>query len=116
MLPSLLARTWNPGRTSVEFSDQWHNPTDVFSVLLILGGDVVARALAQLSGSPVTPVAFSFGLFQVLSVLLIYPWHFLIFRFLINDKSLQDGLLILSALLCLHLGRTSSCLLRIAPA
>lgn len=60
MLPSLLARTWNPGRTSAEFFDQWHNPADVFSVLLILGGDVVARALAQLSGSRVTPVAFSF--------------------------------------------------------
>lgn len=63
MLPPLLARTWNTGRTSMEFSDQWHNPTDVFSVLLILGGDVVVRALAQLSGSPVTPVAFSFGWF-----------------------------------------------------
>merc|ERR1712093_866825 len=42
-------------------SDQWENPSDVFSVLLILGGDVVERALAQLAGSPVTPVAFSFG-------------------------------------------------------
>ncbi|PKY02156.1 hypothetical protein P168DRAFT_257297 [Aspergillus campestris IBT 28561] len=61
MLPSLLARTWNPGTTSAEFFNQWHNPADVFSVLLILGGDVVARALAQLSGSRVTPVAFSFG-------------------------------------------------------
>ncbi|KAL6164520.1 hypothetical protein ACJQWK_09252 [Exserohilum turcicum] len=46
---------------SHEFSEQWKNPSDVFSVLLILGGDVVARALAQLAGSGIAPVAFSFG-------------------------------------------------------
>ncbi|CAA9964884.1 hypothetical protein PTMSG1_08243 [Pyrenophora teres f. maculata] len=49
------------GASSQEFSAQWKNPSDVFSVLLILGGDVVARALAQLAGSGITPVAFSFG-------------------------------------------------------
>ncbi|KAI2742526.1 hypothetical protein DTO013E5_3546 [Penicillium roqueforti] len=37
------------------------HPSDVFSVLLILGGDIVARALAQLAGSGLTPVTFSFG-------------------------------------------------------
>ncbi|KAB5513498.1 hypothetical protein GE09DRAFT_1266805 [Coniochaeta sp. 2T2.1] len=57
----LLRRKFDPGVPSGEFSDQWKNPSDVFSVLLILGGDVVGRALAQLAGSPVTPVAFSFG-------------------------------------------------------
>lgn len=31
------------------------------SVLLLVGGDVIQRALAQLSGGPITPVAFSFG-------------------------------------------------------
>lgn len=31
------------------------------SVLLILGGDVIQQALAQLSGELITPVAFSFG-------------------------------------------------------
>ncbi|PNP86584.1 hypothetical protein FNYG_00076 [Fusarium nygamai] len=44
-----------------EFSQQWKHPSDAFSVLLLLGGDVVARALAQLAGSRLTPVAFSFG-------------------------------------------------------
>ncbi|KAL8880024.1 MAG: hypothetical protein Q9198_002486 [Flavoplaca austrocitrina] len=40
---------------------QWVNPTDILSVLMIIGGDVVQRALAQLSGGYFTPVAFSFG-------------------------------------------------------
>ncbi|PWI64585.1 hypothetical protein PCL_09515 [Purpureocillium lilacinum] len=57
----LLRRTFDPGVPSNQFRDQWKSPTDVFSVLLILGGDVVGRALAQLAGSRVTPVAFSFG-------------------------------------------------------
>jgi hypothetical protein len=45
-----------------EFSAQWTHPGDVFSVLLILGGDVVNRALAQLAGGWLTPVTFSFGM------------------------------------------------------
>lgn len=51
---------------------QWQNPKDILSLLLILGGNVVQRALAQLFGiyiQPtkhfpriyITPVAFSFG-------------------------------------------------------
>jgi hypothetical protein len=40
---------------------RWSQPTDIFSVLLILGGDVVNKALAQLAGGSVTPVTFSFG-------------------------------------------------------
>ncbi|EWZ79010.1 hypothetical protein FOWG_16788 [Fusarium oxysporum f. sp. lycopersici MN25] len=61
VLLDLIRRTFNPGQPSSDFSAQWKNPSDVFSVLLILGGDVVARALAQLVGSRITPVAFSFG-------------------------------------------------------
>ncbi len=61
VLSSLIPRNFNPGEPSSEFWSQWKNPGDVFSVLLLLGGDVVARALAQLSGSSLTPVAFSFG-------------------------------------------------------
>ncbi|KAI2468954.1 hypothetical protein F4781DRAFT_241175 [Annulohypoxylon bovei var. microspora] len=61
LVQRLVQRAFAPDFPSVEFSDQFKNPTDVFSVLLILGGDVVARALAQLVGSRVTPVAFSFG-------------------------------------------------------
>ncbi|KAI6762455.1 hypothetical protein HG530_008435 [Fusarium avenaceum] len=60
-LLEFVRRTFNPGQSSSGFSTQWKNPGDVFSVLLILGGDVVARALAQLVGSRITPVAFSFG-------------------------------------------------------
>ncbi|KAM5359206.1 hypothetical protein ACJA88_015190 [Fusarium oxysporum] len=57
-----VRRAFDPGLPSSEFSNQWKHPSDVFSVLLILGGDVVARALAQLVGSRFTPVAFSFAI------------------------------------------------------
>lgn len=40
---------------------QWRNPGDILSVLLLLGPDVIQRAIAQLAGRAVTPVAFSFG-------------------------------------------------------
>lgn len=57
----VIRRTFNPEGPSEAFRSQWKQPGDVFTILLILGGDVVARALAQLAGSPITPVAFSFG-------------------------------------------------------
>lgn len=61
---TLLRRaSFDPGIPSGEFSEQWTYPGDVFSVLLILGGDVVRRALAQLAGTGLTPVTFSFGLY-----------------------------------------------------
>lgn len=47
--------------TSSDFRNQWSEPSDIFSVLLILGGDVIKMALAALSGTYLTPVAFSFG-------------------------------------------------------
>lgn len=40
---------------------QWYSPSDTLSVLLLLGPDIVLRAVAQLAGRAVTPVAFSFG-------------------------------------------------------
>ncbi|KAF8867407.1 hypothetical protein BDZ45DRAFT_795123 [Acephala macrosclerotiorum] len=40
---------------------QWSNPSDVLSVLLIIGGDIVQKALAETSGGLFTPVCFSFG-------------------------------------------------------
>jgi hypothetical protein len=43
---------------------QWTNPTDIFTILLIIGGEVVQVAMGQLCAGPVpflTPVAFSFG-------------------------------------------------------
>jgi hypothetical protein len=45
-----------------ELRQQWTQPRDVFSVLLLLGGEIVNRALAQLAGSAFTPVTFSFGI------------------------------------------------------
>lgn len=40
---------------------QWRNPSDILSVLLLVGPEVVQAAIAQLAGRAVTPVAFSFG-------------------------------------------------------
>lgn len=63
LLAHLIPRDshFDPTVTSTEFRNQWVHPSDVFSVLLILGGDVVARALAQLAGGGLTPITFSFG-------------------------------------------------------
>lgn len=58
--------------TATRLANQWRNPSDILSLLLIIGGDVVQRAIAQLFGvyvqpfhkGPIfylTPVAFSFG-------------------------------------------------------
>jgi len=42
---------------------QWQNPSDILSLLLLIGGDVVQRAQAQQAADPLfpTPVPFSFG-------------------------------------------------------
>lgn len=40
---------------------QWRNPSDVTSLLMVIGGDVVQKALAAGTGSRFTPVCFSFG-------------------------------------------------------
>ncbi|KAF2793874.1 hypothetical protein K505DRAFT_349649 [Melanomma pulvis-pyrius CBS 109.77] len=47
--------------TVSQLRSQWSNPTDVLSVLLIIGGDIVQKALAQTAGGIITPVCFSFG-------------------------------------------------------
>jgi hypothetical protein len=47
-----------------QLSAQWTEPGDIFSVLLILGADVIQLACASMTGGPghlPTPVAFSFG-------------------------------------------------------
>ena len=67
----LIARAFQPSLPSQELRDQFNHPAEVFSVLLILGGDVVARALAQLAGGRVTPVTFSFGKPSIESMLAI---------------------------------------------
>jgi hypothetical protein len=56
-------REWDAGVPSTAFSDEWSHPSNyAFTILLLLGGDVINRALAQLAGGHVTPVAFSFGM------------------------------------------------------
>ena len=59
--------------TDNTFKSQWSNPGDILSLLLLIGGDIVQKAIAQLVGYTIepfgknnlhigiTPVAFSFG-------------------------------------------------------
>ncbi|KAI0675762.1 hypothetical protein C8Q78DRAFT_1066467 [Trametes maxima] len=45
-------------------SSSWKNPDDILSILMLVGGDIVQEAVAQLVGAGpwgFTPVAFSFG-------------------------------------------------------
>jgi hypothetical protein len=46
------------------FQDQFTNPKEIMAIMLLIGGDVIQRAIAQLVGgtnATFTPVAFSFG-------------------------------------------------------
>jgi hypothetical protein len=54
------ASTTTPSDGSL-LRSQWINPSDVLSVLMIIGGDIVQKALAETSGGLFTPVCFSFG-------------------------------------------------------
>ncbi|KAK5685760.1 hypothetical protein LTR17_026951 [Elasticomyces elasticus] len=50
--------------TAAWVQGQWSNPSDIFTILLIIGGDIVQAAIAQLCAGPVpylSPVSFSFG-------------------------------------------------------
>lgn len=56
-------REFDPSAPTASFAEEWSNPSNyAFTILLLLGGDVITRALAQLAGGPLTPVAFSFGM------------------------------------------------------
>lgn len=44
-----------------QLRQQCSNPSDIFSLLLLVGGDVIVKALAQFHGRKIRPVAFSFG-------------------------------------------------------
>jgi len=50
-----------PTTVSGFLENQWRNPSDILSVLMLLGPDIVQKAIAQNSGRVITPVAFSFG-------------------------------------------------------
>jgi len=65
--------------SSAQFDSQWTRPHNVLAVLLVIGGDVVQRALAQLAGSYLTPVPFSFGW-------VAYSFNFM---FMVGDKKLM---------------------------
>ncbi|RYO97442.1 hypothetical protein DL765_011186 [Monosporascus sp. GIB2] len=54
-------RLWQNETGSAIFQEQLKNPSEAFSVLLIIGGDIVQKAVAQLSGRRITFVVFSFG-------------------------------------------------------
>ncbi|MCJ1233300.1 hypothetical protein MMC14_001255 [Varicellaria rhodocarpa] len=58
--PSISSRS---NVVNSEVASQWADPSDILSLLLLVGGDVIQRAIAQLSGDPrmPTPVVFSFG-------------------------------------------------------
>ncbi|KAF9463934.1 hypothetical protein BDZ94DRAFT_1282335 [Collybia nuda] len=51
----------SPHVDSSQFLAQWSNPGDILSLLMIIGGEVIQRALAQVGGGILTPVTFSFG-------------------------------------------------------
>jgi hypothetical protein len=50
-----------PTSVSNQLLQQWQNPSDIFSLLLLVGGDVILKAFAQFHGRSFRPVAFSFG-------------------------------------------------------
>ncbi|EED16997.1 conserved hypothetical protein [Talaromyces stipitatus ATCC 10500] len=55
-------RDFNTSAPADAFDREWSQPSNyAFTILLLLGGDLINRALAQLAGGWVTPVAFSFG-------------------------------------------------------
>src|SRR4051794_10865940 len=51
----------NPDTVQDYLAAQWVNPSDILSILLLLGPEIVQGAVAQLAGRAITPVAFSFG-------------------------------------------------------
>jgi hypothetical protein len=64
-------RPFDASAPSTWFRNEWRSPSNyAFTILLLLGGDVVACALAQLVGDRLTPVAFSFGTVCILYKLL----------------------------------------------
>jgi len=64
-------RPFDASVPSALFREEWKSPSNyAFTILLLLGGDVVACALAQLAGGKLTPVAFSFGTVCILYKLL----------------------------------------------
>ncbi|OPB45546.1 hypothetical protein A0O28_0077560 [Trichoderma guizhouense] len=57
----MIRSTEDARTTANDFRDQWTNPSDIFSLLLLVGGDVIQKALAQFTLNRFRPMAFSFG-------------------------------------------------------
>lgn len=58
----ILYKSNMSGSTAQALRDQWSNPSDLSTILMVIGGDVVQKALAQGTGVwYFTPVCFSFG-------------------------------------------------------
>ncbi|KAL6697177.1 hypothetical protein J3F84DRAFT_368217 [Trichoderma pleuroticola] len=57
----IIRSTQDAQTTANDFRDQWTNPSDIFSLLLLVGGDVIQKALAQFTLNRFRPMAFSFG-------------------------------------------------------
>ncbi|KAL6713621.1 hypothetical protein ACLMJK_009086 [Lecanora helva] len=58
----LLPRTLDDPNLDGQIHSQWKGPSDILSLLLLVGSDVIQRAIAQQAGSKLpTPVVFSFG-------------------------------------------------------
>lgn len=65
-MPLILSPRGPSSQTSVNFAlikEDWSNPSDILSILTVIGGDIVQGALTQLTSSHrfFAPVAFSFG-------------------------------------------------------
>ncbi|PKK51614.1 hypothetical protein CI102_3976 [Trichoderma harzianum] len=58
---NMIRSTQDAQTTANDFRDQWTNPSDIFSLLLLVGGDVIQKALAQFTLNRFRPMAFSFG-------------------------------------------------------
>lgn len=67
-IPRQRSLDFKPSLIPLELRTQWLHPSEAFSVLLIVGGDVIGRALAQFSGSGIAPVTFSFGMASCSSI------------------------------------------------
>ena len=53
---------------------QFRNPAETLGILLLIGGDIIQKAIAQLAGRRVVPVAFSFGWISYSFSLLLAVW------------------------------------------
>jgi hypothetical protein len=107
LLQSLFARReFDPGAPAHAFAEEWSNPSNyAFTILLLLGGDLINRALAQLAGGMITPVAFSFGMLKLFSLNRLYLLLFIIVYYLRGLLILSQRLGLLCDYVCLFSAR-----------